>query len=109
MMRACWSFLRIAALVVLSCGPNTSNNSKNAITAPSREAHIEWFPIGEGSIHVAIDCTACHGDNDSFTTIACTDCHTHAQSVEDQTHADVGGYVYASESCYACHPTAEVP
>ena len=35
---------------------------------------------------------------------ACIECHEHRQSEMDDEHERVTGYVWASPSCYGCHP-----
>lgn len=64
------------------------------------------FPIASGD-HAGFDCTACHTSG-NFTTFSCIDCHEHddRRDLEDE-HDDVGGYVYASPNCYACHPDGQ--
>ncbi|MFQ5607644.1 MAG: hypothetical protein ACE5GA_06835 [Candidatus Zixiibacteriota bacterium] len=68
--------------------------------------HDAVFPIFAGVHNGKWDaCVACHtvpGNNSQFS---CVTCHEHSQQLMDNTHLNaVPGYVYASESCYSCHP-----
>jgi hypothetical protein len=72
--------------------------------------HTSWsqavfqhaFPIKSGK-HVGFSCTDCHLTS-NYRQFSCTDCHTHAKASTDSHHGGVGGYVYNSANCYACHP-----
>jgi Zn finger protein HypA/HybF involved in hydrogenase expression len=61
------------------------------------------FPIYSGA-HARVwnTCSDCHTNSSSYAIFTCTSCH----GVEDTNshHHDVSGYVYDSNSCYACHP-----
>lgn len=50
------------------------------------------------------DCMECHRVPRNFSLFSCTHCHDHRRSEMDDEHDDVGGYVYNSPACYACHP-----
>ena len=72
--------------------------------------HTSWsqavfrhaFPIGSGR-HAGFACSDCHVAAD-FRQFQCTGCHAHERSEMDDEHDDVGGYVYQSQACFACHP-----
>ena len=59
-----------------------------------------WFPLS-GPHNVA--CAHCHTSPNNFVLFTCTSCHNRTET--DKDHRGVGGYVYASTACYACHPT----
>jgi hypothetical protein len=72
-------------------------------------AHQAPFPIQKGSQTHDTVCLQCHTSMRTdktfaadFSTFACTGCH--AKTPTDTAHAAVTGYVYASPSCYSCHP-----
>lgn len=62
-----------------------------------------WFPINSGK-HKGYKCVDCHLTPGTFTAFSCTHCHKHRQSEMSGAHSSVGGYVWASPNCYACHP-----
>ncbi len=61
------------------------------------------FPITSGA-HSNIACAQCHLNPGNFRSFSCTSCHEHNQNDTDNDHDRVGGYVYQSQACYACHP-----
>jgi len=70
------------------------------------------FPIAMGSSTHDTVCLQCHDTLRTgkpyayaadFTAYDCLGCH--AQAPTDSAHAGVSGYLYASASCYGCHPT----
>lgn len=73
-------------------------------------SHTSWnqavfnhkFPITSGN-HAGLACTECHRTG-NYLVFSCIDCHAHVKSEMDDQHDDVGGYVYNSQACYACHP-----
>ena len=73
-------------------------------------AHLLWtqavfdhqFPITSGK-HSRFDCSECHLTA-NFKEFSCIDCHAHNQTRMNNKHKSVAGYVYASLSCYVCHP-----
>jgi len=69
-------------------------------TSWSQAVFQHSFPITSGR-HAGFQCTDCHLTS-NFREFSCTVCHTRAQT--DSHHGDVGGYVYNSANCYACHP-----
>lgn len=67
-----------------------------------------YFPIYSGEHQGTWDeCLECHTDPSNYTLFTCIDCHEHNQPDMDEEHDDVGGYIYASPECYACHPTGD--
>ncbi len=72
-------------------------------------AHTQ-FPIAAGSSTHDTVCLQCHTSTRTdkpfaadFGAYDCTACH--ARTATDPLHTGVTGYVYASASCYGCHPT----
>lgn len=76
-------------------------------------AHDVCFELSAGP-HSTARCQSCHqtlvglrADGTCATNNAdCTRCHEHAEPLMDQVHAQVGGYDYAFQKCYACHQFA---
>lgn len=62
--------------------------------------HDASFPLSGPH---ALNCSDCHTTG-SYPAFSCTHCHEHRQSKMDSEHDDVGGYVWSSPQCYACHP-----
>jgi len=69
------------------------------------------FPIAAGTTHSAFSCQDCHSASRAVADLTCTTCHTnaHAQIPTDAAHVSVTSYLYASPSCYNCHPDGSVP
>jgi hypothetical protein len=67
----------------------------------------QYFPIYSGRHQGTWTlCTECHTTANNFALYSCIDCHAHNnQSEVNNQHNGVGGYVYTSSACYACHPT----
>ncbi len=70
------------------------------------------FPIAKGSATHDTVCLQCHTTLRTgkpyayaadFTAYECTGCH--GQAATDPLHSGVSGYVWASPSCYGCHPS----
>ncbi len=76
---------------------------------PSTFNHdLLYFPIYDGEHEDEWNsCAECHTTPGDFSAFSCVDCHEHRQSEMDDEHDDVGGYVYESSACYACHPNGE--
>jgi len=68
----------------------------------------QYFPI-YGGRHPGRwqECGTCHIDRSDYSVFSCFGCHPHDRQRMDDRHADVPGYVYDSEWCYACHPRGE--
>ena len=64
----------------------------------------EYFPIYSGSHGGEWSaCVECHPNPANYAEFTCTTCH--GRSETDGQHGGVGGYVYESNACLACHPT----
>ncbi len=98
--------LPIAIALVLSACQAPPAGDAPIVTAPTRQSHEAFFPIETGP-HGGVECDACHGRSDSFAEFRCLDCHEHGKERTDADHRGVEGYVYASPSCYECHPRGE--
>ncbi|MFZ5470871.1 MAG: hypothetical protein ACOZIN_15705 [Myxococcota bacterium] len=70
--------------------------------------HTAFFPIGAGTKHQGIGCATCHVDPNNRKVFDCISCHTHEKTATDLTHNGIPNYAYASQSCYGCHPQANV-
>ena len=66
----------------------------------------EYFPIYSGSHEGEwSDCIDCHINPNNYAIFTCITCHIKLETDED--HEMVGGYVYESIDCLACHPTGD--
>ena len=63
-----------------------------------------YFPIYSGA-HSGewSECMECHPNPANYAVFTCTTCHEKNETDDD--HDGVGGYVYESNACLACHPT----
>ena len=64
------------------------------------------FPIDSG-VHAGRwdACSTCHVNPSNYSQFTCFGCHPHSdESGTAADHSEVGGYVYDSSACYACHP-----
>jgi hypothetical protein len=70
--------------------------------------HDQYFPIYSGK-HAGewSSCQSCHTSPGNYEVFSCITCHEHNQEEMDDEHEDVGGYVYESNACLACHPDGE--
>jgi mRNA-degrading endonuclease YafQ of YafQ-DinJ toxin-antitoxin module len=70
--------------------------------------HDQYFPIYTGE-HAGewSSCQTCHTQPGNFSVFTCLSCHEHNREEMDDEHEDVGGYVYESNACLACHPDGE--
>lgn len=83
-------------------------HSENAWTPATFDHDLQYFPVYSGSHQGEWqNCVECHTSPDNYALFSCIDCHEHNQSETDSEHAGISGYAYASEACYACHPTGE--
>ena len=74
---------------------------------PATFDHTPFFPISAGSKHRPGRwnfCSDCHTNPSTPSTFECINCHEHAKDKMDSEHRGKAGYVYASTSCYKCHP-----
>ncbi|MDP3463575.1 MAG: hypothetical protein Q8S18_12355 [Bacteroidales bacterium] len=68
----------------------------------------QYFPIYSGNhANEWQNCVECHTIPDNYSVFSCIDCHEHNQPETDEQHAGIAGYAYASDACYACHPTGD--
>ncbi len=66
----------------------------------------QYFPIYSGEHEGEwASCSDCHTTPGNWAVFTCITCHTNPDT--DEEHAGVGGYVYNSSACLACHPTGE--
>lgn len=74
--------------------------------AEYKEHDNEYFPIYSGE-HAGewSDCIECHPNPSNYKVFTCTTCH--GKSETDGEHNGVGGYVYESGACLACHPNGD--
>jgi hypothetical protein len=91
---------RSLILVSLALAACNAAPSDTAITP----ANHERFPIDVGSMHEGVDCSACHGEFDSFKQFDCHSSGCHAETDIAPAHASAKGYEFVSQSCYLCHP-----
>ncbi|PTM14826.1 MAG: hypothetical protein DA408_02070, partial [Bacteroidetes bacterium] len=67
----------------------------------------QFFPIYSGAHEGEWSaCVDCHTDPTNFAAFTCTTCHTNPTT--DDGHTGVGGYVFESNACLACHPMGGV-
>ncbi len=65
-----------------------------------------YFPIYSGKHQGQWDqCVDCHTTAGDYTQFTCITCHMNPQT--DTEHTGVGGYVYNSPACLACHPSGD--
>ena len=66
----------------------------------------EYFPIYSGT-HGGewSQCTDCHTNPANYAEFTCVTCHTRPET--DGEHNGVGGYIYESGACLACHPNGD--
>ena len=70
--------------------------------------HDTYFPIYSGKHNSPVwnQCSDCHTNSANYGVYTCIDCHPHNNKTEtDNGHDGVGGYIYNSPACFACHPT----
>jgi hypothetical protein len=74
---------------------------------PASFDHDALFPIDSGQHRGEwSECSDCHVNPQNYAVFSCIDCHEHDDPADlADKHDEVGGYVYNSQSCYACHPT----
>jgi hypothetical protein len=76
-------------------------HTANAVSWTSATFTHSWFPTSHGNAGGV--CATCHTNANDYTVFQCTGCHGNNNSANFH-HPNVGGYVYASPNCYACHP-----
>ncbi|MCP3929145.1 MAG: hypothetical protein GY705_08605, partial [Bacteroidetes bacterium] len=76
----------------------------NWMPADYQQHDGDFFPIYSG-VHEGEwdDCVDCHANSSTYAEFTCISCHEKPETDED--HQGIGGYVYESTACVACHPT----
>jgi hypothetical protein len=84
----------------------TSCHSESAWQPSNFNHDGQFFPIYSGKHNgVWTQCIDCHNNAANYAEVNCITCH---QNPETNTqHTGVGGYVYNSPACLACHPTGD--
>jgi len=83
-------------------------HSETAWTPANFDHDAQYFPIYSGKhLQEWGSCTECHTTPSNYQVFSCIDCHEHNQPDTDNEHLNIGGYVYESGACYACHPTGD--
>ncbi|MEZ5059156.1 MAG: hypothetical protein R2879_19135, partial [Saprospiraceae bacterium] len=84
----------------------TTCHTENAWLPSTFDHDLQHFPIYSGAHNGEWDqCVDCHTDPANFMFVSCTNCHINPET--DNEHNGVGGYVYQSSACLACHPTGD--
>jgi hypothetical protein len=94
----------VAAALISSSGFSTSACSTCHNTTAWTGVtftHPSAFPTSHGNAGGV--CSMCHTNANDYTVFQCTGCHGNNNSASFH-HPNVGGYVYNSINCYACHP-----
>ncbi len=79
-------------------------HSESAWSPANFDHDAQYFPIYSGEHQGEwSQCTDCHTQPGDFSVFTCTTCHVAGETNEQ--HTGVGGYVYDSPYCLACHPT----
>jgi hypothetical protein len=74
--------------------------------AEYKQHDSDYFPIYSGSHNGEwSSCVECHPNPANYAEFTCITCH--GKSETDDDHNKVGGYVYESGACLACHPTGD--
>ncbi len=93
----------VAAALIASSGFSTSACSTCHNTTAWTGVtftHPVAFPTSHGNAGGV--CLTCHTNANDYTVFQCTGCHGNNNSA-NFNHPNVGGYVYNSINCYACH------
>ena len=81
-------------------------------TSCSAINHEPIFKIAATSKHASAQCTDCHIDPATRTTVSCTGSSCHPSSATGSKHSMVlsgtGGYVWVTADCLSCHPVPSV-
>ena len=84
----------------------TSCHAESTWVPATFDHDAQHFPIYSGAHNGEWDaCVDCHTNPADYTQFTCTTCHTNPETNND--HNGVGGYVYQSDACLACHPTGD--
>ena len=66
----------------------------------------KYFPVYSGRHKDKwTNCSDCHTNSNNYAVFSCITCHDHNQTVMNEAHQGVQGYVYISDACLSCHPT----
>jgi hypothetical protein len=79
--------------------PTTCETCHSTMSWAGANFNHTWFNINHGG--AAGVCSTCHTNPSNYAVFTCTSCHTKSRT--DAQHDGVGGYVYNSANCYACH------
>jgi len=65
-----------------------------------------YFPIYSGRHdNEWTSCTQCHQNPNDYSIFTCLTCHDKGET--NMEHEGVGGYIYESNACLACHPDGD--
>jgi hypothetical protein len=79
-------------------------HSQTSWTPASFNHDGQYFPIYSGEHQGEWDqCSDCHTNPGNYAVVTCTS-SCHQQNATNNEHQGVGGYVYTTEACLACHP-----
>ncbi len=75
--------------------------------APAAFDHdAQFFPIYSGKHKDQWNaCADCHTNPSNYAEFTCTSCHVNPET--NNQHNGIGGYIYNSAACLACHPTGD--
>ena len=80
-------------------------HTTNGWTPATFDHDNQYFPIYSGNHSGEWNtCADCHTNANNYAVFSCIDCHEHNKQDTDNDHNNVSNYVYASSSCYSCHP-----
>ena len=66
----------------------------------------KFFPVYSGKHKDKwTNCSDCHTNSNNYAVFSCITCHDHNQTLMNEAHQGVQGYVYTSDACLSCHPT----
>ncbi|MFZ5948773.1 MAG: hypothetical protein ACOYU5_12525, partial [Stygiobacter sp.] len=83
-------------------------HSQNAWKPSTFNHDGKYFPIYSGEHNGKWSlCSDCHNVQTNYNLFECINCHEHNKTEMDKEHSSVSGYIYASNSCYQCHPTGK--
>jgi hypothetical protein len=95
----------VAAALISASGFSTSTTAcstchNTTAWTGATFTHPSSFPTSHGNAGGV--CSMCHTNSADYTVFQCTGCHGNNNSANFH-HPGVGGYVYSSPACYACH------
>jgi hypothetical protein len=81
-------------------------HDENTWSPATFDHDAQYFPIYSGEHNGEWEtCSSCHTQPNNYAVFSCISCHEHNQNDMDDEHQGIQGYMYESESCFACHPT----